>query len=62
MARMIAAGTAAAFIAVSSTFAAAAAPPALLLHGGTIYTGNPAQPTAEAVLVVGSEEQLTAVD
>jgi predicted amidohydrolase YtcJ len=54
MARMIAAGTAAAFVAVSSAFAAAAAPPALLLHGGTIYTGNPAQPTAEAVLVVGS--------
>jgi predicted amidohydrolase YtcJ len=54
MARMIAAGTAAAFVAVSSAFAAAAAPPALLLHGGTIYTGNHAQPTAEAVLVVGS--------
>ena len=29
------------------------APPALLLHGGTIHTGNPAQPRAEAVLAIG---------
>ena len=37
------------------TFAAVAAdaPPALLLHGGTIYTGNPSQPKVEAVLAVG---------
>src|SRR5262245_5459954 len=34
------------------SLAAAAAPPALLLHGGTIYTGNPSLPRAEAVLVV----------
>jgi len=54
MARMITAGITAAFMAVSWSLAAAAAPPALLLHGGTIYTGNTAQPTAEAVLVVGS--------
>ena len=26
---------------------------ALLLHGGTIHTGNPAQPRAEAVLAIG---------
>jgi predicted amidohydrolase YtcJ len=32
---------------------AADAPPAILLHGGTIHTGNPAQPNAEAVLAVG---------
>ncbi len=34
--------------------AAADAPPALLLEGGTIHTGNPAQPRAEAVLAIGS--------
>jgi predicted amidohydrolase YtcJ len=36
-------------------FAAAAAetPAALLLHGGTIHTGNPNQPRAEAVLSIG---------
>src|SRR5688572_4071327 len=33
--------------------AAADAPGALLLHGGTIHTGNPAQPRAGAVLVIG---------
>jgi predicted amidohydrolase YtcJ len=33
--------------------AAAATPPALLLRGGTIHTGNPATPRAEAVLAVG---------
>jgi len=33
--------------------AAADAPQALLLHGGTIHTGNPAQPRAEAVLAIG---------
>jgi predicted amidohydrolase YtcJ len=33
--------------------AAADAPGALLLHGGTIHTGNPAQPRAEAVLAIG---------
>jgi predicted amidohydrolase YtcJ len=32
---------------------AADAPGALLLHGGTIYTGNAAQPRAEAVLAIG---------
>jgi predicted amidohydrolase YtcJ len=32
---------------------AAEAPPALLLEGGTIHTGNPAQPRAEAVLAIG---------
>ena len=32
---------------------AADAPRSLLLHGGTIYTGNPAKPTAEAVLTIG---------
>jgi predicted amidohydrolase YtcJ len=32
---------------------AAGSPPALLLEGGTIHTGNPAQPVAEAVLAVG---------
>lgn len=36
-------------------FAAMAAdsPPALLLHGGTIYTGNPSRPKVEAVLAIG---------
>lgn len=43
---------------VSAVFMAAAAfaagpPPALLLQGGTIRTGNPAQPVAEAVLAIG---------
>ena len=33
--------------------AAADAPGALLLHGGTIHTGNPAQQSAEAVLAIG---------
>jgi hypothetical protein len=44
-------GVAAACIA----FAAVAADPspALLLHGGTIYTGNPSLPKVEAVLAVG---------
>ena len=36
-----------------AALAASGAPPALLLHGGTIHTGNPAQPHAEAVLAVG---------
>jgi predicted amidohydrolase YtcJ len=31
----------------------AGTPGAILFHGGTIHTGNPAQPRAEAVLVVG---------
>ena len=50
------AGRFAAFIAASvfSVVAAAAgSPPALLLHGGNIYTGDPAQPRAEAVLAIG---------
>lgn len=34
--------------------AAADAPAALLIHGGNIVTGNPAQPRAEAVLAVGN--------
>ena len=33
--------------------ATADAPGALLLHGGTIHTGNPTQPRAEAVLAIG---------
>ncbi len=37
----------------AATVLAAAAPPALLLEGGTIHTGNPAQPRAEAVLAIG---------
>jgi predicted amidohydrolase YtcJ len=37
----------------AATALAAAAPPALLLEGGTIHTGNPAQPRAEAVLAIG---------
>ncbi len=37
----------------SASAAAWEAPPALLLHGGTILTGNPAQPKAEAVLAIG---------
>jgi predicted amidohydrolase YtcJ len=53
MIRMNAAGHVAAFVAISWSVTATAAPPALLLHGGTIYTGNSAQPSAEAVLVVG---------
>jgi predicted amidohydrolase YtcJ len=39
--------------AFACAIAAAAAPPAILVHGGTIHTGNPAQPRAEAVLAVG---------
>jgi predicted amidohydrolase YtcJ len=38
-----------------ATSAVAEKPPALLLHGGTIRTGNPAQPTAEAVLAIGDK-------
>jgi predicted amidohydrolase YtcJ len=46
---------AAAAVACLCVIAAAAAdgPGALLLHGGTIHTGNPAQPRAEAVLAIG---------
>ena len=46
---------AALLVAVASPCAPAAAdaPGALLLHGGTIYTGNAAQPRAEAVLAIG---------
>ena len=36
-----------------AAIAFADAPPALLLEGGRIHTGNPAQPHAEAVLAVG---------
>ena len=36
-----------------AALAATAAPTALLLHGGTIHTGNPAQPRAAAVLAIG---------
>ncbi len=43
-------GAAAACLAFAAV--AADAPPALLLHGGTIYTGNPSQPKVEAVLAV----------
>ncbi len=39
--------------ALCAAMAAAAPPPALLLTGGTIHTGNSAQPRAEAVLAVG---------
>jgi hypothetical protein len=38
---------------IAATALAAAAPPALLLEGGTIHTGDPAQPRAEAVLAIG---------
>ena len=48
----------------SAAAMAAGGGPALLLHGGTIHTGNPAQPQAEAVLAiegriayVGEEEE-----
>ncbi len=47
-AALVAAATCLAFAAV-----AADAPPGLLLHGGTIYTGNPGEPRAEAVLAIG---------
>jgi predicted amidohydrolase YtcJ len=47
---------AAALAAASVAFAAVAAEPpsALLLHGGTIHTGNPDEPQAEAVLSIGT--------
>ncbi|MGH7028412.1 amidohydrolase [Brevundimonas sp.] len=42
-------------VALAAALMAAAAPSALaqnlVIHGGTIYTGNPAQPTAEQVIV-----------
>ena len=38
-----------------ATSAVAEKPPALLLLGGTIHTGNSAQPTAEAVLAIGEK-------
>jgi len=41
---------AACLVAASAT---AGAPPALLFRGGTIHTGNPAQPRADAVLTTG---------
>lgn len=44
-------GAAAACLAFAAV--AAAAPAALLLHGGRIYTGNPGEPRAEAVLAIG---------
>jgi hypothetical protein len=44
---------AAAALCAAAAFAADP-PPALLLSGGTIHTGNPAQPRADAVLSVGS--------
>jgi len=40
-------------LAALAAFTAAAQTPALLLRGGTIHTGNPAQPRADAVLAVG---------
>ncbi len=50
-ARLFAAGAAACLFALAA--AAADAPGALLLHGGTIHTGNPSAPQAEAVLAIG---------
>jgi predicted amidohydrolase YtcJ len=50
-ARPAAAPVAAACLCVFAA-AAAGAPPALLLQGGTVHTGNPAQPRAEAVLAI----------
>ena len=44
-------GAAAACVAFAAV--AADVPPVLLLHGGTIYTGNPSQPSVAAVLAVG---------
>ncbi|HKX99825.1 MAG TPA: amidohydrolase family protein, partial [Steroidobacteraceae bacterium] len=49
--RFLAGATGALALACAAT-ALAASPPALLLHGGTIHTGNPAQPRAQAVLAV----------
>ncbi len=46
-------GALGAAVALCAAIASADAPPALLLEGGTIHTGNPAQPRAEAVLAVG---------
>jgi predicted amidohydrolase YtcJ len=44
---------AAAALAFPSALPAAEAPRALLLYGGTVYTGDPARPRAEAVLAIG---------
>ncbi len=54
MRRQVAVGAVAAASALLAALAAGAAPPALLLEGGTIHTGNPAQPRAEAVLAIGT--------
>lgn len=40
--------------ALCASIAAGAVPPALLLEGGTIHTGDPARPRAQAVLAIGS--------
>ncbi len=50
--RFPAAVVAAAACLCSPAAAAAGGPQALLLQGGTVHTGNPAQPSAEAVLAV----------
>jgi len=47
------AGALGAAAALVASLAAAAAPPAVLFEGGTIHTGNPAQPRAEVVLAIG---------
>lgn len=55
MPRRAVSGTLGAAAALGAVVALAAGPPpALLLAGGTIHTGNPAQPRAEAVLAIGS--------
>jgi predicted amidohydrolase YtcJ len=51
--RLLAGAAAVALACSGAVPAAPQAAPALLLHGGTIHTGNPAQPGAEAVLAVG---------
>ncbi len=51
--RMLAAHLAAAASLCALAAGAADSPRALLLHGGTIHTGNAAQPRAEAVLAIG---------
>jgi predicted amidohydrolase YtcJ len=53
MATRIRAGAAGAMALAWAATVLAATPAPLLLHGGTIHTGNPAQPRAEAVLAVG---------
>jgi predicted amidohydrolase YtcJ len=53
MRRSALAGALGAAAALAAAIAAGASPPALLLTGGTIHTGNAAQPRADAVLAIG---------